>query len=61
METLTIDKQKEQQIFNAFNQTMYEYTFRYADDPTNNVYKNWLTESQFKSCYKNAIVISKIC
>ena len=51
----------EQQIFNAFNQTMFEYKYRYSDDPNKTVYTNWLTEGQFKSCYPNAIVISKTC
>ena len=48
-----------QQINEAYNQVMYEYTFRYSDDPTNNVYKNWMTESQFKNCYPGTIVINK--
>jgi len=49
----------DQQIENALNQQMYEWVYRYTDDPTRTPYMNWMTESQFKSCYPNTVVIRK--
>jgi len=52
-------RQQEQQILKALNQPVYEWFYRYNNDPNKTIYSTTATESNFKDAYKNTLIIRK--